>query len=51
METLVFVALALVLFVLLTVELGADSRPVDDTRHWWPGTHDDDAAAYPQHHA
>ena len=49
METLVLVALAIVLFVLLTVELGADSRPLDDTRHWWPGTHDD--AAYPQHHA
>jgi hypothetical protein len=50
METVIFVALALVLFALLTVQFGADSRPVDDTRHWWPATHDDDAA-YPQHHA
>jgi hypothetical protein len=50
MEPLVFMAFALVVFALLAIEMGSDSRPVDDTRHWWPATHDDDAA-YPQHHA
>jgi hypothetical protein len=48
MEPLVLMALALVVFVLFAVDLGYDSRPVDDARHWWPGTPDDDAA-YPQH--
>jgi len=50
METLAFIAIALIVFVLLAVDLGYDSRPVDDARHWWPGTRNDDAA-YPQHHA
>jgi hypothetical protein len=50
METLAFIAIALIVFLILAVDLGYDSRPVDDARHWWPGTHNDDAA-YPQHHA
>ena len=44
METLAFLASALIVFALLALDLGYDSRPVDDARHWWPGTRDDDAA-------
>jgi hypothetical protein len=50
METLVCISIALIVFLIFAVDLGYDSRPVDDARHWWPGTHNDDDA-YPQHHA
>ncbi len=49
MESLAFILLVVLAFVLLAAELGSDSRPVDDARHWWPGTHSDEG--YPQHHA
>ncbi len=48
MEILAFV-IALLIFAVLSVELGSDSRPVDDTRAWWPGYRSDEV--YPQHHA
>ena len=49
METVALVLILLVTFVLLAAELGSDSRPMDDPRHWWPGTRSDED--YPQHHA
>jgi hypothetical protein len=48
MELLVFALLALLTFVVLAAELGSDSRPVDDTRDWWPGAHSQET--YPLHH-
>ncbi len=50
MEALVITVVVLAAFALLAILDGSDSRPVEDPRHWWPGTHDDDAA-YPQHPA
>ncbi len=41
MEMLV-IALLVVIFALLSIAAGADSRPVDDSRPWWPGTRSDD---------
>ena len=48
MKSIVFIVFVLIAFVILAAELGSDSRPVDDPRHWWPGTHSDEG--YPQHH-
>ena len=49
METITLILMAaLAALGLLALVDGADSRPVEDARHWWPGTRDDNAA-YPQH--
>jgi hypothetical protein len=50
METLVIaIILAVVVFALLSLAAGTDSRPIDDARPWWPGVRSDDR--YTRHHA
>lgn len=39
---------AIVLFALLAVVFGADTRPIDDPRSWWPGA---DETQFPTHRA
>ncbi len=39
---------AVVLFALLAVVFGADTRTLDDRRSWWPGS---DEPGYPTHRA
>lgn len=39
---------AVVLFAILAVAFGSDSRTLDDPRSWWQGPDD---SAFPTHHA
>ncbi len=36
-----FLLAAVVLFALLALSFGNDSRPIDDSRPWWPGSRPD----------